>query len=125
MLIEQPVVPPATVVTRPIGPGDSAPGAGKYETIRAVLFDMDGTLYNQGRLRRAMALELAAFAIRRPFQAPRAVRVLAEFRKAQEFLRGKSNCRPVDQMQIAAERARTSLAGVQAIVDEWMFERPL
>ena len=56
--------------------------------IRAVLFDLDGTLYRQRRLRGLMALELATLAFSRPLQAPVSWRVLSEFRKAQEALRG-------------------------------------
>ena len=60
------------------------------QRVRAVLFDLDGTLYRQKPMRALMALELATLAFRRPLQAPVSWRVLAEFRKAQEQLRGET-----------------------------------
>src|SRR5713226_8851259 len=61
--------------------------------VRAVLFDLDGTLYRQTRMRMLMALELATLAVSRPLQAPVSWRVLAEFPRAQEALRGRQSDR--------------------------------
>src|SRR5262245_16824787 len=58
--------------------------------IAAVLFDLDGTLYRQGPIRALMALELATLALRSPLRAPVTWRVLSEFRRAQETLRGQA-----------------------------------
>jgi FMN phosphatase YigB (HAD superfamily) len=94
--------------------------------IRALLFDLDGTLYRQRRLRRLMAIELAALAVRRPLQAPVSWRVLSEFRKAQEALRGRQGDDSASgQLELAARRTGLPVEQVEAIVTEWMFERPL
>ena len=94
--------------------------------LRAVLFDLDGTLYRQQRLRALMALELAALALKQPRHAPVIWRVLTEFRRAQEELRGRQNERAADdQLAIAARRSSTPVTRVEAIVAEWMMERPL
>jgi HAD superfamily hydrolase (TIGR01549 family) len=92
--------------------------------IRAVLFDLDGTLYDQRRMRTLMAMELVAMLLRRPFQAPRDWRTLAAFRKAQESLR-HSRREPAAQLKEAAARLRMPLAEVEAVTTEWMMERPL
>jgi HAD superfamily hydrolase (TIGR01509 family) len=55
---------------------------------RAVLFDLDGTLYRQNGLRRAMLLRLVRAHALNPVKAVRTARVLAAYRRAQEHLRG-------------------------------------
>src|SRR4030095_2615234 len=74
--------------------------------VRAVLFDLDGTLYHQKRMRTLMALELATSVLRRPLQAPVNWRVLSEFRKAQEELRGAETTRSagITQLELTARR---------------------
>jgi putative hydrolase of the HAD superfamily len=95
--------------------------------VRAVLFDLDGTLYRQTPMRVLMALELAALAVRRPLQAPVSWRVLSEFRKAQEALRGQETGRggAIEQLELTARRTGMTVDQVEAIVTEWMMERPL
>lgn len=94
--------------------------------IRAVLFDVDGTLYRQGPLRALMGAELAALALRRPIRAPRIWRALSEYRRAQEALRGQDEGADLArQLEMAAARARISMHELSALVDEWMIERPL
>jgi len=95
--------------------------------VRAVLFDLDGTLYRQRRMRALMAIELATLALRQPLRAPVSWRVLSEFRKAQEALRGRETGRggAIEQLELTAERTGMSVDRVEAIVAEWMVERPL
>lgn len=94
--------------------------------IRAVLFDLDGTLYDQRRMRTLMAMELAAVLLQRPFRAPRDMRTLSAFRKAQESLRhDRSRPGPTTQLEATAARLRMPLAEVEAVTTEWMMERPL
>ena len=94
--------------------------------IRAVLFDVDGTLYRQRPLRLRMAVELGTLAFTHPFRAPTIWRALAEYRKAQETLRTQHDGADAGrQIAVAAERAGLTATDVAAIVDEWMIERPL
>jgi FMN phosphatase YigB (HAD superfamily) len=94
--------------------------------IRAVLFDVDGTLYRQRPLRLRMAVELGTLAFTRPLRAPSVWRALTEYRKAQETLRTQRDGADVgSQISVAAERAGMTATDVAAIVDEWMIERPL
>jgi phosphoglycolate phosphatase/putative hydrolase of the HAD superfamily len=57
------------------------------ETVRAVIFDMDGTLYNQRSLRRAMARTLALAILSNPREQIKTIRFLQAYREAQEHLR--------------------------------------
>ena len=93
--------------------------------IRAVLFDVDGTLYRQRPLRLLMAAELGALALTQPLRAPAIWRTLSAYRKAQESLRGREGAGAARQLELAAARARMSTDEVAAIVDVWMIERPL
>jgi HAD superfamily hydrolase (TIGR01549 family) len=95
--------------------------------IAAVLFDLDGTLYRQRPMRALMALELATLALRSPLQAPVTWRVLSEFRRAQETLRGQVTDRGagLEQLQLTARRTGLSVEQVETLVAEWMIERPL
>jgi HAD superfamily hydrolase (TIGR01549 family) len=93
--------------------------------IRAVLFDVDGTMYRQRPLRLLMAAELSAFAFTRPRRGQVVWRTLLAYRNAQEELRGREDADAVHQLELAALRARVSIDVVATIVDEWMIERPL
>jgi HAD superfamily hydrolase (TIGR01549 family) len=96
---------------------------------RAVLFDVDGTLYHQPPLRACMAAELALSSAVRPLdRTSRIARVLRAYRAAHEQLRGvAANGEPVRRLQIAAAAARAGVTEreVEAIADEWMVRRPL
>ena len=95
--------------------------------IRAVLFDLDGTLYQQPRMRALMAMELALSFATRPLSARRRVRTLSAYRKAQEALRssGGGDVSPKTQLEFAAARSGVPVHEVSTLVNEWMFERPL
>jgi FMN phosphatase YigB (HAD superfamily) len=96
--------------------------------IRAVLFDLDGTLYRQSRMRRLMAIELAGLVAGHPFTAAKRLKALSEYRRAQETLRhgsaGDANA-GTQQIAMAAERSGLPVTVVEALVTEWMHERPL
>jgi HAD superfamily hydrolase (TIGR01549 family) len=94
--------------------------------IHGVLFDVDGTLYRQGPLRRLMALQLLGWMLRAPFSAPRSIKALGAYRRAHESLRWTGH-QDVAAAQIAAAAAATRLStdSVRALVQEWMHERPL
>ena len=96
--------------------------------VRAVLFDLDGTLYHQGRLRALMALEMAALPLSRPRRARRDVRVVRAYRHALEALRRADLTRPLTadhQARAAARDTGVPLGVVESIVAEWMVSRPL
>ena len=94
--------------------------------VRAVLFDLDGTLYRQARLRALMALELLSLPLQGPFRAPRRWRALQAYRSAQEHLRGAgAEAASRTQADMAAAASGLSVAEVEALVAEWMSERPL
>ena len=95
--------------------------------LKAVVFDVDGTLYRQGPLRRAMMLRLLRSCATRPLLGARTLRVLSAYRKAQEDLRERGV--PGDlaeaQLRLACERTGSGRAFAAACVTRWMEEEPL
>lgn len=95
---------------------------------RAVVFDVDGTLYRQPPLRRRMALELLAAAASRPLPTLRAIRIVGRFRAEREALRALGRPeRPLDELQYESPARRLGVdpEAVRTIVHEWIHRRPL
>jgi FMN phosphatase YigB (HAD superfamily) len=95
--------------------------------IRAVLFDLDGTLYRQAPMRSLMALELLTLPMSGGARALRSWRALRAYRRAQEQLRSADAPGPAAAAQLAAAARRSGLPveEVQRLVDEWLLVRPL
>lgn len=95
--------------------------------LRAIVFDVDGTLYAQAGLRRAMFLELVRGHLLRPWQAISTFRILGAYRHAQELLRDQ----PIEgdlaaaQLRLACERAGAREPRVRDLVERWMEQAPL
>ena len=103
----------------------SSPGA---ESIRAVLFDVDGTLYAQLPLRAAMACELMLAQVK-PTRAgqPSAIRIVRAFRELREELRRADGTVVVEREQYlgVSRRLHCSEQAVKSAVAEWIHDRPL
>jgi putative hydrolase of the HAD superfamily len=98
-------------------------------SLKAIVFDVDGTLYRQSPLRRAMALRLLSAHVWQPLQGLRTFRLLSAYRKAQEHLRlgtdGPSTDLAEAQLRFACERTKTERAFAAACVERWMEREPL
>ncbi|HEX5068654.1 MAG TPA: HAD family hydrolase [Vicinamibacterales bacterium] len=98
--------------------------------IRAVLFDLDGTLYDQRRLRLWMSLSLLGRTLINPVAGLRRLRIIAAYRHAQEELRAASPQAAAGgladaQVAVAASRTGLPAADIRAVIEEWMNTRPL
>lgn len=99
--------------------------------IRAVLFDVDGTLYHASRLRRRMACALLLRFTFEPRRAAARVRNLQCWRRALETMR-KEPAESIEeagglrarQRQLALQNGADA-ASLEGDVEEWMTERPL
>lgn len=100
-------------------------GRGK---IKAILLDVDGTLYRQGPLRCRMFVELASFTARRPSAGLRVLRILHAFRRMRENLRGilpaGISCEAL-QFERPAATLGFPVLEVRQVVEDWMQARPL
>jgi beta-phosphoglucomutase-like phosphatase (HAD superfamily) len=102
---------------------DKLPSRG---ALKAVILDVDGTLYRQGPLRRQMLLRLLKAHAVRPVAGFRTFRALQAYRHAQEHLReALSEDGAARQLQLASERARLPVAVVAQSVERWMEQEPL
>jgi phosphoglycolate phosphatase/putative hydrolase of the HAD superfamily len=98
----------------------------RLDQLKVVVFDVDGTLYRQGPLRRAMFLELLRFSAVRPLEGLRTFRVLQAYRQAQEDLRAAAGSDIASaQIRIACERTGLDAAAVSACIERWMEQAPL
>ena len=96
-----------------------------WRRVRAVVFDVDGTLYAQRPLRLRMARELALGCLARPSRL-RQVRILRAFRQVREELaQAEAASIARAQYERTAERLGLTPAAVEAVVAEWIDERPL
>ena len=88
---------------------------------RALIFDLDGTLYRQERVRRAMAWRILRAHLWHPIQGISTVRVLQAYRRAQETLRlsGVSGDPVAQQIRIAAQNCKLGESEVQLRVERW------
>jgi phosphoglycolate phosphatase/putative hydrolase of the HAD superfamily len=95
--------------------------------VKALVFDIDGTLYRQPPLRRAILLRLLAMMAVRPAHGWRTVRVLREYRRAQETLRLAAAETDIAEAQISltCDRTHVDRRSVVDCVRRWMDEEPL
>jgi putative hydrolase of the HAD superfamily len=95
--------------------------------LKAIVFDVDGTLYRQAPLRRAMAVRLLLSHAMRPAHGWRTLRALSAYRKAQEDLRNVAATADLAEAQIrmACEKASIDRDFVSECVARWMEQEPL
>ena len=96
-----------------------------WPDIEAVVFDVDGTLYNQPLLRRKMALDL----VRGCLFSPRGwleLRIIREFRRTRARLAGQEvNGLARAQYVICAELLGVDPETVEKTIEKWMYQAPL
>lgn len=98
------------------------------DKIQAVLFDVDGTLYNQTKLRYIMSFKILFNAITSPTTAKRTINVIKCYRIAQEILREKkiySTENGEGQLKLTSQLSKTDESEVRKIVKKWFEEIPL
>ena len=95
--------------------------------LAAIVFDVDGTLYRQAPLRRAMMLRLLGDALLKPHRAVATFRALSAYRHAQELLREAPIVGELAaaQMRLACERSGQTESVLAPIVARWMDREPL
>lgn len=96
-----------------------------WDSLRAVILDVDGTLYDQGRLRSRMAAKLASHFLTRPWSL-NDLYILYRFRKMREQLSEIPHS-DVESTQYStvAEALGCSRDRVKSVVSRWIYEEPL
>ena len=96
--------------------------------LKALIFDLDGTLYGQGPLRRAMAIRLARAYALQPAKGLRVVRALRAYRRALEDMRNEVNwAGSPDQALVdrASDRSGLQKEFICCCIGRWMRQEPL
>ena len=95
--------------------------------IKAVIMDVDGTLYRQNPVRLRMAWRLMCFALLKPALGWKIIRVLRAYRHAQELLRGEAapSKSALRQVETAARITGYSPQFIRDCVSRWMEDEPL
>ena len=114
----------------PDGAPDPAPAGRATGAVQAVIFDVDGTLYRQRPLRRAMARALAGAYWWRPWAGWRTARILSAYRHAHEAIRAERSASAAGDLHRAqVDRAAAAVGAapdvVAATAAEWMESAPL
>jgi FMN phosphatase YigB (HAD superfamily) len=95
--------------------------------LKAIIMDVDGTLYRQGPVQRRMAWRLVLFSLRNPLLGWRTVSALRAYRRAQESLRGATG-QPdsaLRQIDTAARTTGYTTEFIRRCVAQWMEDEPL
>lgn len=92
---------------------------------KAVIFDVDGTLYGQRKLRLCMVREMFTCVLRQPGRIAE-LRILWRFRRMREKHAAEA-ASDLESWQYvwAAQALGVSPEKVREVVKDWMFERPL
>ncbi len=98
--------------------------AGLACPVQCVIFDVDGTLYDQSALRRRIIPRIAAAYCTRPATGLRVIRALQAYRAAHEQLRNQAFSSDL-QIAAAARQCGETSENVRAIVEEWFERAPL
>ena len=86
------------------------------------VFDLDGTLYDQPRLRMIMAVRLVMYYIHHPFSV-KDIMILQHFRKVKDARVSGSSDEEV--IKTVAENKNTDIERVRRIVGKWIYDDPL
>ncbi len=96
-----------------------------YSKIKLVIFDVDGTLYNQKKLRIFMIFKIIIFILFNPRKINE-IRIIKEFREQRE-LRSFEQVPNINSAQYewVAEEHNLDPLIVKQIVEEWILNKPL
>ena len=96
-----------------------------WSSVRLVIFDLDGTLYDQACIRRRMLWELGLHSLRHPMDLT-SLKVIAEFRRARERL-AEEGAERIRELQYRRPAASLGIRPdrVAEVVGEWFEKRPL
>lgn len=92
---------------------------------KAVIFDVDGTLYDQRKLRLCVLRDMVICVLQKPGRIAE-LKILRHFRRMREKRGAEAGADLESQQYVwAAQDAGVSPEQVRGVVNEWMFERPL
>ncbi|SFQ51959.1 HAD family hydrolase [Hymenobacter arizonensis] len=102
----------------------SAASAVRWPEVKAVIFDVDGTLYTQSKLRSKMLVSLLGYYALRPWRLDEML-ILQRFRAEREKRHGAAGP-DIENAQYAwaSNNGRTPVDKIKRVVEHWMFQYP-
>ncbi|MDR6782479.1 FMN phosphatase YigB (HAD superfamily) [Pedobacter africanus] len=96
-----------------------------WDKLKLVIFDVDGTLYDQKKLRRKVLAGLLGYYLLRPWKL-KDLYILYHFRKERENKAGFCST-DLDNAQYSwcAEKTKSPVHEVKKIVQQWIFDYPV
>ncbi len=95
-----------------------------WQKIQVVIFDVDGTLYKQSKLRKKMLFALLRYYLFQPWKI-KDMLILHHFRAEREKRPGfEAGNLEAAQYEWCAEKGNFSLPRIKQVVNSWMFEYP-
>ncbi|MCC9137792.1 HAD family hydrolase [Pontibacter silvestris] len=96
-----------------------------WRKVKAVIFDVDGTLYDQSKLRKKMLLALLNFYLWRPWRINE-IMMLAHFRSERERRAGRY-CQDLENAQYTwcSEKKGYPVSKIREVVEQWIFKHPV
>ncbi|MDB5261440.1 MAG: family hydrolase [Adhaeribacter sp.] len=95
-----------------------------WKEIKAVIFDVDGTLYTQSKLRKKMLFALLAYYAVRPWRLKEML-LLQHFRQEREKRPGDAGPDLENAQYLwCAQRGNYEVAKIKKVVDQWIFNYP-
>ena len=92
---------------------------------KLMIFDIDGTLYDQKQLRKKMILDILLYYFLRPHKLHE-LKILKIFREERERKKGYiSEDLENDQYLWVAEKTKFSIDLIRNVINKWIFVRPL
>ncbi|WEK21218.1 MAG: HAD family hydrolase [Candidatus Pedobacter colombiensis] len=95
-----------------------------WNRLELIVFDVDGTLYDQSKLRKIMFVRLILYYILRPYRYNELF-ILYHFRKEREKRAGFRGKNLKDkQYQWCAQKVNEKVEVVRKVIDQWIFNEP-
>lgn len=96
-----------------------------WRGVKAVIFDVDGTLYDQSKLRKRMLFALLNYYLWRPWRI-REMLMLSHFRAERESRAGQG-CPDLEHAQYSwcADKRGYPVHKLKEIVERWIFQHPV
>lgn len=95
-----------------------------WNKLDLVIFDVDGTLYDQKKLRKKMMQSLLFYYLMRPWQF-KDLLILHHFRKEREKKAGYAGTNlQIEQYEWCVNKTKIPLKRVKEVVDKWIFNFP-
>ncbi|GAB3538532.1 HAD-IA family hydrolase [Pontibacter brevis] len=96
-----------------------------WKAVKAVIFDVDGTLYDQSKLRKKMLSALLTYYLWRPWRL-KEMMMLSHFRNERERRAGEG-CPDLENAQYSwcAEKKGHPVQKLKEVVERWIFQHPL